>query len=141
MYRYYEEVEPGDELGPVEKVAVHQGVVGFCDVWGNPGTNRFTDHETAVKDGLQGAIVPGIMSMAFLAQLLSQWAEGGSIKKLDVVFRQLVVHDQPVHLVGVVTEKNQTEGENQVECDVYLESLEGDRMVGGKATIVLPSRV
>jgi hypothetical protein len=81
------------------------------------------------------------MSMAFLAQMLSQWAEGGSIKKLDVVFRQLVVHDQPVHLVGVVTEKNQTERENQVECDVYLESLEGDRMVGGKATIVLPSRV
>ncbi len=140
MPRYYDQVELGDELGPVEKVATDQAVIDFCELWGNAGVGRFTDNEYARNEGLPGAIVPGIMNIAYMAQVVSQWAEGGSLKKLDVVFRQMVPHEQPLRLVGVVTDKNQVDGENQVECDVYMENADGERLVGGKATVVLPAR-
>ena len=139
MTRYYEQVELGDELDPVDKVATDQSVADFCVAWGSPGAPRFTDHEASKKDGLPGAIVPGIMSMAYMAQFLSHWAEGGLVKKLDVVFRQPVPHE-PLRLVGVVTDMNQVDGENQVECDVYIETPDGNRLVGGKATLVLPGK-
>lgn len=140
MVRYFEDVGLGDELGPVERIATDESVNEFCDVWGNPGASRFTDAEAAQKDGLAGAIVPGIMSMAYMGQLLTRWAEGGSIRKLDVVFRQLVYHNVPVRIGGVVTDTTRSNGENRVECDIYLESREGARMVGGKAVVALPSR-
>ena len=140
MPRYYDQVELGDELAPVEKVATDQAVSDFCDMWGNPGNPRFIDNEAAKSEGLPGAMVPGIMIMAYMTQFLSHWAEGGSLKKLDAVFRQVVLHEQPLRLVGVVTDKNRVEGENQVECDVYIENADGERLVGGKATVVLPDR-
>ena len=142
MPRFYDQVEMGDELGPVEKVATDQAVIDFCNVWEFPRARRrtFTDHEASRSEGLPGAILPGIMSMAYVAQLLSQWAEGGSLKKLDVVFRQVVLHEQPLRLGGVVTDKNRVGTENQVECDVYMENAGGERLVDGKGTVVLPDR-
>jgi acyl dehydratase len=140
MPRYFDDVDLGDELGPLETTATDASVREFCEVWGNPGPSRFTDHEAARKEGLAGAIIPGVMSMALLSQLLTRWAEGGSMKKLDVVFRQLVPHNVPLRIVGVVTDKNQVKGENLVDVDVYLENGQGDRMVGGKATLSLPRR-
>ncbi len=143
MTRYYDQVEMGDDLEPAEKEVSDQMVLDFCAVWstgGGGGMGRFTDHEAAKKEGLPGAIVPGIMSMSYIAQYLAGWAEGGQVKKLDVVFRQPVVHPQTISLVGVITDKNQVGDENQVECDVYIQNDRGDRLVGGKATVVLPAQ-
>lgn len=141
MTRYYDQVEMGDELSPVEKEVTDQMVLDFCQVWGSGGgVGLFTDHEVARKEGLPQAILPGIMSMSYIAQFLAGWADGGLVKKLDVVFRQPVVHPQTISLVGVITDKNQVDGENQVECDVYIQNGHGDRLVGGKATVVLPGR-
>ena len=144
MPRYYDEVELGDELAPVERVATDQAVLDFCKVWIDPRTGgftgRFTDDEAARAEGLPGAMVPGIMSMAYMAQFLSRWAEGGSLKKLDVVFRQVVLHEQPLRLVGVVTDKNRVGDENLVECDVSLENADGERLVSGQGTVGLPGR-
>ena len=141
MPTYDDEVEIGDELDPLEKVATDQSVIDFCEIWGNPGIGRFTDHDAAKAEGLPGAIVPGTMSIAYLANFLSLWAGGGSLRKLDVVFRQIVPHEQPLRLVGVVTDKNKIGSEEQVQCDVYLENSDGERLVGGTATIVLPTRM
>ncbi|MSQ22825.1 MAG: hypothetical protein EXR53_05940 [Dehalococcoidia bacterium] len=139
--RYYDQVDMGDELASVEKEVSDQMVLDFCDVWSSGGgASRFTDHEIAKKEGLPGAIVPGIMSMNYMAQFLAGWADGGQLKKLDVVFRQPVQHPQTISFVGVITDKNQVAGENQVECDVYIQNAYGDRLVGGKATVVLPGR-
>ncbi len=143
MARYYDRVEVGDELAPLEKEISRQAALDFCKVWAGPtgpALGRFTDEAAAKKEGLAGPILPGIMSMSLMANFLDQWAEGGKVKKLDVVFRQPVVHPQTLRLVGVVTDKNQTGGENQVECDVYLETPQGDRLVGGKATVLLPTQ-
>lgn len=141
MSRYYEQVEVGEEMGPVKQELTRQAVLNFCQVWSSgPPMGRFTDDEAARKEGLSGAIAPGIMNMSLMARFLDGWADGGRVKKLDVVFRQPVAHPQAIRLVGVVTDKNQLNGENQVECDVYLESAQGDRLVGGKATILLPAR-
>ena len=63
---YYDEIELGDEIGPVEKVATDDEVSDFCDIWGAPTPNRFTDSAVAAKAGMKGTIVPGIMTMAMM---------------------------------------------------------------------------
>ena len=137
---YYDEIELGDEIGPVEKVATDEEVANFCDVWGAPTPNRFTDPEVAAKAGMNGAIVPGIMTMAMMAQLLTDWGGPGSIKDLDLVFRQPVPHNRPLTLAATITDLREEDGENLVECDILMTGAKGERYVGGKAIAVLAGR-
>ncbi|MBI2872594.1 MAG: hypothetical protein HYY00_05315 [Chloroflexi bacterium] len=139
--RYFEDVELGEELGPLVKVPTTEAVRQFCSVWDpEVGASRFTDEATARKEGLPHALLPGIMNMSYLITLLTTWAPAGQVRKLDTVFRQPVPHNKSVRLVGIVTDKNVVDGENRVECDVSLQREDGEAMVTGKAVVILPSR-
>lgn len=139
--RYYEDVDVGDDIGPIERAIDHGQVVEFVKAWTNDTKpTRFNDPETAMKEGLAGPIVPGVMTMAFISRLLTEWAPGVSLNTLDVVFRQLVQHDVVHTLSGIVTDKGMIEGRSEVQCDVFLADPEGTRLIIGKAILELPSR-
>ena len=137
---YFEDVELGDQIGPVETEATDAGVAGFCDVWSPPTPNRFTDVQTAKDSGMEGTIVPGIMAMAMMAKLLTDWAGPDAIRDLDVVFRQPVPHNRPLTLEATVTDLREEDGLNIAECDILMIGAKGERHVGGRALISLPSR-
>ena len=134
----FNDVELGDQIGPLETEATDEGVISFCRVWDNPMPNRFTDSEAAKRVGLPGPIVPGIMAMAIITRLLTDWAGPECLKDLDVVFRQPVPHHQPLTVSATITDTRQEGGENLVECDVMLTGSQGERYVGGKAIVALP---
>ena len=137
---YFEDVELGDEIGPLQKVAADGEVVEFCQLWGNPMPNRFTEAAIAAKANLPGPILPGVMSMALMAQLLTQWGGAGALKDLDLVFRQPVPHNRPLTLTATITDVREEEGEHLVECDIFMTGTEGERYVGGKAVVTLAAR-
>jgi len=139
---YFEQVDIGDDLPTLEKHPTLEQVKGFCEVWtGRTSSSRFTDAETATKEGFSGPIVPGIMSMAMLSQLLTDWSPNLSIVTLDTVFRQPVVQDHLYRLGGIVTDKKEEDGQNILECDVYIERVsDGNRHVNGTAVVTLPAR-
>ena len=134
----FNDVELGDQIGPLETEATDEGVISFCRVWDNPMPNRFTDSDAAKRVGLPGPIVPGIMAMAIITRLLTDWGGPECLKDLDVVFRQPVPHHQPLTVSATVTDTRQEDGENLVECDVMLTGSQGERYVGGKAIVALP---
>lgn len=137
---YFEDVELGDEIGPLEKVASDDDVAAFCQLWGNPMPNRFTDQALAEKARLPGPIVPGVMSMALMAQLLTDWAGPEGVKDLDLVFRQPVPHNKPLKISATITDTRQENGENLVECDILMTGAAGERYVGGTALLSLPTK-
>lgn len=139
---YFDDIEIGDEIGPLERVVTTDEVLKFLGVWGGPSRattpSRFTDETTAKSEGLAGPIVPGIMTMALLSKLLTDWSPTVTLRTIDTVFRQSVLHNVPVQIRGVVTDKSISDGEAQVECDVFIENPQGERAVGAKAIVVLP---
>ena len=139
-YPYFEDVELGDEIGPLEKVATDEEVLNFCNMWGDREPSRFTDQAIAEQSRLPGPILPGIMSMALMANLLTDWAGPTGVKDLDLVFRQPVPHNKPLKILATVTDTRQENGENLVECDIMMTGAEGERYVGGTALLSLPSR-
>ena len=60
---YFEDVEPGYEVGPMVKNPTREQLDAFTTVWGSQ-TGRFTSDEAAQKEGFSGVILPGNMSMA-----------------------------------------------------------------------------
>jgi acyl dehydratase len=137
---FFEDVELGDEIGPLVTEATDDGVASFCQVWGTPTPNRFTDQALAEKSRLPGPIVPGIMSMGIMARLLTDWAGPEALKDLDLVFRQPVPHHQPLTISATITDTRQEGSENLVDCDIMMTGPQGERYVGGKAIVALPNR-
>ena len=135
----FDDVEIGDEIGPVERVVTNPQVRRFLAIReSDPGATRFTDDEFAKSEGLPGAIVPGAMNIAMMSQLLTGWSDAVSLRKLDVVFRQPVPHGRTLLLKGIVTDKELADGVPTLTCDVFLENEEGSKLVIGSATVILP---
>ena len=138
---HFEDVELGDDIGPVERTITDEQVQAFVQIWGaESGPSRFTSEEVAKGEGLPGMIVPGAMNVGVISQLLTGWSSSVVLKTLDLMFRQMVRHNVPLQLKGIVTDKNVVDGEPQVECDVWMEGPDGTRLVIGKAIVVLPTR-
>ena len=137
---FFEDIELGDEIGPLEKVAADEDVIDFCNLWGPPTPNRFTDADEAAKSKLSGPIVPGIMTMALMAQLFTDWSSEDSLKDLNLVFRQSVPHNKTLIIGATVTDTRQEGEEHLIDCDVVMTGQENERYVIGTATVSLPSR-
>jgi len=133
--RRFEDVEVGDEL-PEYTPDVSLGAVrSFAEATGVGHVGRFTDHERARKEGLPGAIVPGVMSQGILSAMIHKWAPGCRIRKIDTVFRAPIVVDSHARCRGVITE---TEPErSSIDIDLTIVNDAGETRVLGTATVYL----
>lgn len=134
---YFEEVEEGDELPPIELQLTKDFVRRYARTAGMDFP-RFTDDEGARKEGLPGMIAPGVLSMGLLARLIGEWNHAAQVTRIGTTFRSPVLPDCTVHLLGFVTEKHAAR--HTAECDLWMENADGERWVVGTATVKLPSR-
>jgi acyl dehydratase len=125
----------GEELPVFDPDTSLDNVIRFTEAAGWRGP-RFTDHEAARKEGLPGALVPGIMSQGFLCAMIHRWAPPAQIVEVDTVFRAPVIVDQTYHINGVVTDVDETEG--RVEVDLTVTNEKGETRVFGTARVKLP---
>ena len=102
--------------------------------WDGP---RFTDHEEARKEGLAGAMVPGILSQGYLVAMIHNWAPAAEVLAVDTVFRAPVIADKTHTINGVVTDINQDDG--TVEIDLTVANEKGETRVFGTAKVKLPN--
>ena len=132
--RSFSDVEFGEDLPGFAPDTSLSNVTKFVKAAGMPAA-RFTDHQQAHKEGLPGAIVPGIMSQAILAALIHRWAPNATLEKIDTIFRAPVLVGQEHVVSGVVTDMD--EGEHRIEIDLTLENAAGETRVLGTATVRL----
>ena len=130
------DVEFGEELPAFKPDTSLENVRLFVKAAGWDGP-RFTDHEAAKKEGLPGALVPGIMSQGFLVAMIHHWAPPASIVKIDTVFRAPVIVDQACAITGVVTDID--EDQSLVEIDLTVTNEAGETRVFGTASVSLPT--
>jgi len=130
------DVEFGAELPDFEPDTSLANVRAFVEAAGWAGP-RFTDHEAARREGLPGALVPGILSQGYLAAMIHRWAPDALIENVDTVFRAPVVVDQPYRISGVVTDVDEEAG--TVEIDLTLTNEQGETRVFGTANVRLPT--
>ena len=119
--------EPDTTLDNVKRFAIAAG-------WNAP---RFTDHEAARKEGLPGALVPGIMSQGFLSAMIHHWAPSAEVRLVDTVFRAPCIVDQTYNINGVVTDINEDTGE--VEIDLTVTNEAAETRVFGTAKVIIPT--
>ncbi|MCH8205442.1 MAG: dehydratase [Chloroflexi bacterium] len=137
---YFEDVEEGREIPTLVKRPTTRQLVKFAGATSDYYQIHY-DREFALSFGLPDVIVHGPLKNAFLGQLMTDWmGEYGTLRELSVQFRGMDIPGTPVYAKGVVSKKHVEDGENLVECDIWLETHEGERTTLGHAVVELPSR-
>lgn len=139
MSRYFEDISVDDDLEPIEKTPTEDAAIDFFGR-DNPTNPAFRDAEVGKKQGFGGALVPGVLKMAWLTQYVSRWAGPESnLKSIRVAFRRPDVAGRPLTLAGRVVDKRQENGENIVELEVVT-LAEGQPSVRANVQLAVPSR-
>ena len=135
-YKPFADIEIGDDIGPVTRTPTTDDVQAYNTVARIPDL-RFVDPEVARQKGFQRPIVPGPLSAALLAQMVTDNFPGWRLQTFNVSFRAPVGHGDTLNLWGNVTEKSGDEenGTATIHCDLVVESHQGDRMIVGTATL------
>jgi acyl dehydratase len=92
-----------------------------------------TDDEAARARGLKGVIAHGMLSMAFLGQLAESAFGAGSVRKLEVNFRGMIVPGDVITLRGHVAEITEVDGRPLARCDIEALNPSGDVVTKGEA--------
>ena len=138
---YFEDVDIGDEIGPVTRTVSDEEVIQFVSIRDEKVTpSRFTSIEFANSEGLDEAIVPGAMNIALMSQVLTNWSETVCLLKIDVVFRGTVPHNKDLVFSGIITDKDETGESTKLECDVVMENSDGVKLIIGTGIIALPNK-
>ena len=126
----------GAELPAFEPDTSLTATSAFADAVGWGGGGRFKDHERARREGLPGALVPGIMAMGFLTSMIHRWSPAVRIHRVDTVFRAPLIADESCTISGVVTDVDEESG--AVQLDLTVRNGAGETRVFGTADVHLP---
>ncbi len=129
-------MEKGQALPPVQKEVTFENIRLFS-MWSN--RNIHTDWEVAIKGGFPAPIAQGLMSHAYLCEMLTRffgknWLQGG---KIEVKFIRYTLPGDVVTAKGVVTERREEGAAVRFTCDVWCESLSGEKTVIGTASALV----
>lgn len=138
---YFEDIKEGDEIPGLTKPPVTEvQLVKYAGASGdfNP---LHTVHRYAEKAGLGGVIAHGMLSMGFAGEHITKWiGENGTLKRLKVRFTAMTMPGDAVTVKGKVTGKKRADGENLVDCELWIEKEDGTKTIIGNATVALPAR-
>ena len=121
-------VNVGDELPPLECGPITRTVLALYAGASGDHNPMHIDIDFAKKFGMQDVFAHGMLSMAYLARLLTEWVRQDQIVKWKVRFVSITPVLANVSCSGVVTEK--LEGENRVKVAILA------RVDGAQATLI-----
>ncbi|AET66545.1 acyl dehydratase [Desulfosporosinus orientis DSM 765] len=92
------------------------------------------DEEYARQAGLGGTIVHGMLTMAQMAAMLTDWiGEEGVINKFNVRFKQIVRPGDTITFSGCIRVRS----ENTLVCDLEASNQKKEIVLSGMAYIVI----
>ncbi|HLZ70958.1 MAG TPA: hypothetical protein VKV26_13735 [Dehalococcoidia bacterium] len=132
------DVHEGDRLPPLEKRFELIDVVKWSGAtW--TFVPIFYDRDLARAQGLPDTLIPGPMKLALFNLLLRQWA-GPQVRVRNVraAYRRPDTPNLPLACHGLVTAVRRGENAGEVDLELWVENVRGERSVTGAATIELP---
>ncbi|MSP50927.1 MAG: dehydratase [Alphaproteobacteria bacterium] len=128
----------GDKLPGLTKPAIDRVQLALYAGASGDHNDIHLDDERAKAGGLPGVIAHGMLSMAFLGELVASWVPITAIRSLGGRFAAITRPGDVIACVGVVAAKSTFEGENRIEVDLTAESVTGEKTIVGKAFIAIP---
>ncbi len=137
---YFDDVEVSSELKPLSKKPTACSLLMWAGASGDLNPIHWDD-AYARKRGLPGIVVHGQLTGCYLGQMVTDWmGTEGIIKKLSISYRGLNLPGSQLTCRGVVTRKQEQDGQFLVTAKLSAENPKGEQTLGGTVTVILPSR-
>ncbi len=134
----YADVNVGDTIPGLDKPAIDRVQLALYAGASGDHNAIHLDDEKAQAGGLPGVIAHGMLSMAFLGELVGNWVPQSQIREFGGRFASIVKPGDIVACGGTISAKNKVDGENRVEVEITAETASGERAIVGKAVVTLP---
>lgn len=133
----FDTIQVGDAIPALTKPAI--GPVQLALFAGASGDhNPIHLDETAAKaGGLPGVIAHGMLSMAFLGQVLTGWVPQRRIRGFSTRFAAMAFPGDVITCRGTVAAKRESGGEKLVDLEITAENQKGEKTLIGQATVAL----
>jgi hypothetical protein len=148
---YWEDVNEGDEVTPLPKIATTQMLVRWAGASGDFNPLHW-DEAFAATQGVGKPIVHGALKRQWLVNLMTDWmGPEGTLRHFSCQYRTMdypramktmaaPVDGESWTCKGKITKKYVEGDEHLVDCDIGVENGKGEVTTPGKATVALPSK-
>jgi len=138
---YFEDVEVGQELPPFVRTTDFMNWNRYASVNDEFTFTHMDDDYCRAKLGLPGAIGMGNLRLAYVVNMLQEWAgDETDIREASIEFRGMNHKNDTLRATGRVIDKQTVDGEHLVRIATDVLNQHGAGTAPGQAVVVLPSR-
>ena len=133
----YDSVNVGDVLPEHASKPISRHTLAlYCGASGDHNPIH-VDSDFAKRFGMPDVFAHGMLSMAYLAQLLTRWVPQSQIRHWGVRFVAITPVHARVICTGKVVEKFEADGEKRVRLEINANTDGGLHTLAGEAVIAL----
>lgn len=133
----FESIRVGDMIPELSKEPITRTSLAlFCGA-SNDHNPIHVDIDFAKAAGMPDVFAQGMLSMAYLGQMLTNWVPQSAIRSFDVRFSSITHLRDVITCRGKVVEKLERDGERCVVLEVSASNQESDVKIIGQAVVAL----
>lgn len=132
-----EQIKVGDCLPPLTLSPINRTTLAlFAGASGDHNAIHI-DTDYARKAGMPDVFAHGMLSMAYLGRLLTQWVDQRQLREFGVRFLGITHLGHQVTCTGTVVERFETNGEQRIKVQISTCNQYGESKIVGDAVIAL----
>ena len=133
----YDSIQPGELLPPLTLAPINRTTLALFAGASNDHNAVHIDIDVARKAGMPDVFAHGMLSMAYLGRLLTQWVDQRRIRDFGVRFTGITHLGHVITCSGKVVEKFEAEGERRVRLEIQTANQYGEVKILGDAVVAL----
>ena len=133
----FDAIQVGDLLPALALAPINRTTLALFAGASGDHNQIHIDTDYARKAGMPDVFAHGMLSMAYLGRLLTQWVDQRQLREFGVRFLGITHLGHQITCTGKVVEKFQADGENRVKVEIQTISQYGDIKILGDAVIAL----
>jgi acyl dehydratase len=133
----FDEVTVGDTLPSLTLPALDRTTLALYAGASGDHNPIHIDIDAARRAGLPDVIGHGMLSMAWLGRLLTNWAPQTALRRFDARFQGITHLGNVITCSGRIVEKLEGDGEKLVRIELAAINQYGERKTAGEALVAL----
>ena len=133
----FNDLNVGDTLPPLTLEPINRTTLALFAGASGDHNRVHIDTDYARKAGMPDVFAHGMLSMAYLGQLLTRWVDQRQLREFRVRFVGITHLGHQVTCSGHVVEKFEADGEQRVKLEIQTANQYGEQRVVGEAVVAL----
>jgi acyl dehydratase len=131
-------VNIGDTLPPLAVAPLDRATLALFAGASGDHMPQHIDTDAARKAGMIDVFGHGMLSMAYLGRLVTNWAPQAGLRSLSARFVGITHLGNAITCTGKVVEKLERNGEKLVRLEIQAANQYGELKTAGEALVALP---